>query len=440
MSFPGSRAARSVLVVLAASAAAAAPLSAQMDACLGAFSPMIGPGIYPSSLVGFTVPFAVAPCDGTASPGDGWWLYTALSTGFATISMCPSDGGSTGTFAPGQAVLAAYDATTATACPSPFVVGCSTGDPCCGGAPRIVFPIQPGMRFMVQIDYAGAGPAVGADTCTLAVIESAAPPPMNNDECLCAQPVIDGCNGPFNNFAATTSAPTGSCGFMGNDLWYVWTAGGTTGSGSGCTAFITTCSSALDTVISVWNGCPSGGGFEIACNDDSPKLTWPGCWGTSQSFVELPVVIGQTYWIAVGGAFGQTGTFQLNIHTHFTMLIEESAPGFIQARYRNGCPFDTALGVFHLEFGTPPYFIGGECPHIGNGPFFGINPSIAEIFFAFSNYGSLTPPFFAALDGCGDATVGPYAWPGPLPYIDAVGFSVTGFSTICNISPPIRYL
>jgi hypothetical protein len=413
----------------------AAASAAQSDDC--AAPPfLVGPGSYPSSVVGFTVASATPTCDLLASNGDGWYVYVPTQVGWTTVSLCPGDGGSMGTFAPGQAVLQIWDAF---ACPVVNPVACSAGDPCCGMAPRVSFPVVVGQIFYVQIDYAGAGPPVGADTFTVGVVQSSAPPPPGfNDECVCAWPVFDGCNGPYSNASATTSSPTGSCGFIGNDLWFVYTPLAPL---TGCTAFISTCGSGFDTVLSVWNFCPAAGGNEIACNDDSPKKTWPACFGTSQSYVEVPLTPGQTYYICVGGFAGATGSFQLNIRTQYTYLIEEPAPGFILARHVNGCPNDFGLAVVHAEFSTSPYFIGGECPHVGAGAFFGINASWFEVFFALSNFFSLTPPFFAALDGCGDASSGPFPWPGPLPYLDVVGFSLTpGSLTTCAVAPPVRYL
>lgn len=399
--------------------------------------PMFGPGIYPSSVVGFNQPNIAATCDGLSSPGDGWYFYLPSTPGWATISMCTSDGGSIGTFPPGQAVLQIWDAPA----PPGIPVACSTGDPCCGGAPRVVFPVAVGQFFWVQIDYLGVGPAVGADTCTIAVIETALPPPPGfNDECVCAIPVFDGCNGIYNNTFATTSIPPAGCGPISDDMWFVYTYQSTVPFGGACTAFISTAQSSFDTVLSVWNNCPAFGGVEIACNNDSPKKSWPACWGTQQSYVEVPITTGQQIYIRVGGFGGATGSFQININTHYTYLIEETTPGFITTRHVNGCPFDLGLAVVHLEFSATPYYIGGECPHIGTGSFYGINASFAEVWNSLTFFFSAIPPFYASLNACGDASFGPFPWPGPLPFIDVVGFSVNSSFNICNVAPPIRYI
>lgn len=420
------RAPRRALLLLACLAGSAA---AQGDDCTTAPF-IVGPGLYPTSLFGLGSPGSAPPCDGIASPGDGWWLYIPTSVGFATISLCASDGGSTGTFGPGQSVLAVWDQAF---CPIGVNVACSTGDPCCGGAPRCVVPLVVGQQYYVQIDYAGLGPTVGADACLLAIIESPTPPPPNNDECVCAIPVFNGCNGPFNNASATTSVPTGSCGVMQNDLWFSFLPT------SGCTAIITTCGSSFDTVLSVWNFCPVAGGTEIACNNNAPKKTWPSCWGTTQSYVEVPIVPGNMIYISVGGNAGATGNFQIEIRTEYVYLIEEVGTNLVQGRHVNGCAGTTALTVLHLS-PTPYYFIGGNCPHVGTGLFFGIDASLLDVINSVTFYFANIAPFFAQLDGCGNATVGPYSWGGPPPYIDAVAFSLTSSFSFCAISPPIRYL
>ncbi len=60
-----------------------------------------------------------------------------------------------------------------------------------------------------------------------------------------------------------------------------------------------------DTVIGIWNGCPSDGGSEIACNDDS-------C-GMQRSSVVAPITLSEQYYIRVSGFEGDQGNFTLTV-------------------------------------------------------------------------------------------------------------------------------
>ncbi|MDP6764296.1 MAG: hypothetical protein QF860_15660 [Planctomycetota bacterium] len=103
--------------------------------------------------------------------------------------------------------------------------------------------------------------------------------------------------------AVDTNGATGpdadpSCGNMGSDVWFEWTA---TDTG---TALLEMCDANYDCVLALWDGagCPTQ---VVACNDDSCGL---------QSVVDANVVAGNTYMIQVGGYNGATGTGTLGIH------------------------------------------------------------------------------------------------------------------------------
>lgn len=100
------------------------------------------------------------------------------------------------------------------------------------------------------------------------------------------------------NTGANTDGPA-SCG-GGSDVWYNYKA---TGSGN---LLINTCGSAIDTVLSVLDGC---GGAELACNDNCAGAP---CGGPA-SCVTVPVTKGNTYKIRVAGAGGATGDYTLTL-------------------------------------------------------------------------------------------------------------------------------
>jgi subtilisin-like proprotein convertase family protein len=93
-----------------------------------------------------------------------------------------------------------------------------------------------------------------------------------------------------------------SCDF-GNEIdqWFCYTA---TCNG---TALANTCDSALDTVLTVYDGC---GGAEITCNDDNDNGE---CTGGLQSAVSWPVTAGTTYYMSVTGWNGGEGDYQLTV-------------------------------------------------------------------------------------------------------------------------------
>jgi hypothetical protein len=88
------------------------------------------------------------------------------------------------------------------------------------------------------------------------------------------------------------------------DLWYTLTpiASGTYS--------INTCGSTFDTVMSVYSGCPTGGGVVLACNDDYGG----GCANPLNAGVQVNLTAGVPCTIRVG-AFNSndTGPFNLNI-------------------------------------------------------------------------------------------------------------------------------
>ena len=107
------------------------------------------------------------------------------------------------------------------------------------------------------------------------------------DNCADAPSVIEGVH-TVDNTAATTDGPTDGDPNMGNDVWFLYTAGG---SGN---ATIETCGSAGsldDTVLIVYDastGCPVAGDLGLASDDD-------GC--TSPNFnstVTIPVTGGNS--------------------------------------------------------------------------------------------------------------------------------------------------
>jgi hypothetical protein len=121
-----------------------------------------------------------------------------------------------------------------------------------------------------------------------------------NDSCATAIAIGDGLF-PGNNLLATTGPdPVGSCGAMGNDVWYAYTA---SCNGIATAEFCGAGSATYDTVITAWSGA-CGALTEIVCNDD---------WCGLQSHITFGVTSGTVYYISVGGFSNSTGNFSLSI-------------------------------------------------------------------------------------------------------------------------------
>ncbi len=123
-------------------------------------------------------------------------------------------------------------------------------------------------------------------------------PPPSNDDCANAAAINEVVNMPFTTNGATASGQFPGCGTNIDpvDIWYAYTA---TISGD---ATIDLCGSGFDTRLAVWNVC---GGSLITCNDDSCNY---------QSIVGLPVTVGTTYFIQIGGYNDDTGDGDLTIY------------------------------------------------------------------------------------------------------------------------------
>ncbi len=121
--------------------------------------------------------------------------------------------------------------------------------------------------------------------------------PAENDFCADATPINEVTNLPFSTLAATQSGVNPGCGGTDPvDIWYAYTA---TVSGD---ATFDLCGSEFDTRIAVWDNC---GGNLLACNDDDCGY---------QSAVNLPVTMGTTYYVQVGGYNDDTGNGDLTIN------------------------------------------------------------------------------------------------------------------------------
>ena len=129
------------------------------------------------------------------------------------------------------------------------------------------------------------------------------PPPGPPDDCENARMLTDG------SYADTTDGATNdgtaSCGTSNSspDVWYKYRAAATG------TLELDTCGSSYDTVLSIHTDCPGSPANEVDCNDNDDA-----CGGGSlQSYLAVPVTVGETYIIRLSGYDGDYGDFVLNI-------------------------------------------------------------------------------------------------------------------------------
>jgi hypothetical protein len=220
----------------------------------------------------------------TAIANDVWFVWTASSTGTASMTLC--------NFTGMDSKIAAYNGST---CPLPqTALACN--DDNCALQSSISFPCTAGNNYMLQLgNYYNASGSFGSFTMS---IVAGAPP---NDNCSAAIPISGLGPWAFDTTGATTSPQqSGSCGVAGQDIWYNWTASGTG------TATLSLCGTSFDSLVAVYAGAGCPGGGTIWCNDDSCAL---------QSQVSFPCTAGNVYAVQIGGYLANSGpgSFSFNV-------------------------------------------------------------------------------------------------------------------------------
>jgi Divergent InlB B-repeat domain len=180
----------------------------------------------------------------------------------------------------------------------PFAPGCF------GEAPQAEFEAVAGTTYRIAVD--GRNGAEGSFQLEFTG------PPFNDDF---ADATTLGTDLPYSTFGtmrlATKEAgePNHAGNSGGHSLWFSWTPV------TSEPVRIYTCSSFVntDTVLAVYTGSELGALTEVASNDEAadPQM-FPGCAGVNSEVV-IHAVAGTTYRIAVDGADGKVGRFNLNL-------------------------------------------------------------------------------------------------------------------------------
>lgn len=197
---------------------------------------------------------------------------------------------------------------------------------CNGLDVRVLDPnsTDPAAEIAAPLDF--GGPHVGY----IGVATRSVRPTVTNDECADATPVGSG-ETPFSTLGATTGGPFEEfpCVMGGSDVWFRFVPACSGG------VLVALCGSNFDTVLQIYDGCPTDAGQFLACNDDS-------CG--QQSRTNWFAVRGREYFIRVGGFEGFQGAGLLTITPDYVTV-----PGDFNADGGVGL---SDLSVLLSNFGT----------------------------------------------------------------------------------------
>ncbi len=277
-----------VLATAAFGAANPSGLLAPNDECAAAFPVFDGLNAGLTNVGSTTSAGPVPAC--AALNSDVWFAYTATCTGAASFTTCPPGAGSLA-----DTVVEVFDGTGG--CGALVLAGCD--DDTCGFRSTVTVPVSAGTLYYVRIgDFGTASIATGTFDLTITCL-----PPVTNDECAVATPIVTGLNAPGANLGATTSFAW-PCAIGGTDVWYSYVAT--------CTApttfsFCAPGSATYDSAIEVFDGSGGCGALlSLGCNDDFCGLS---------SSLTVPTVAGTLYYVRVGGFAAASGTFTLLVTT-----------------------------------------------------------------------------------------------------------------------------
>lgn len=272
------------------------------------YAQLVGNGDYSGDMLSYSGGTGVDDTCSNQNTIDKWFRYQSSVEGTLTISTC-------GTNTQFDSIISVFDG-----CPESGGQQLACNDDSLDATPEcrlsglnrlsnVSLPVTIGQAVYVRLsvyndNFLGTG-GIG----TLYEINFNAE--GDGDDCGAARTAVAGVN------VGTLADNTGSTGVddsCGNsnsiDEWFVYAA-----PASGLTTF-STCSpnTGFNTVLSLWNACPSGGGAELACNNDmpgEPTCELEGFPGLSR--IEWNVSAGQTYFLRVSAMFN---------------VLEPNGPGF----------------------------------------------------------------------------------------------------------------
>ncbi len=249
-----------------------------------------------------------------------WYVWTAPYAGRLTLGLCYSEF---------DTLLAVYTGNQLAE-----LQEVAANDNSCGETSRVTFTTVAGETYRIAVD--------GADGATGYVDLDWGLAPPNDDfaqavELAGDQGSIDG-----NNIAATHESGEPEHGPYGEaSVWYRWTA-----PSSGPAAF-DLCTASFDTLLAVYTGAVVEG-LSLVVQDDND------CDGYGGSRVSFLATAGQTYSIALDGAYGDWGDFTLR-WSRSTLPPRNHVLPTVQGNLVDGQVLTAVVGEWG---GTPPLTFG----------------------------------------------------------------------------------
>jgi len=232
-----------------------------------------------------------------ASGRSVWYRYVPASNGTLTVDTC--------TAADFDTNLASYVGSAV----NDLTAIADSNDSCGVKQSRISHPVTAGTSYRIAV----AGTAGAAGSYTLSwTFEPAAPTPPANDDFTAAQTITGAAgsvNGTTINATLESGEPNhaGATGASGRTVWYAHTPA------SNGTLTVDTCTNTdFDSIIGVYVGGPVDMLNPVASSDDACSA--------NDARAAFTVTGGTTYYIAVAGFQGHSGTFTL------TWQLESSGP------------------------------------------------------------------------------------------------------------------
>jgi hypothetical protein len=146
---------------------------------------------------------------------------------------------------------------------------------------------------------------VAAAVAALAALAGSAAAQPVNDTCSGATVIVEDqfVNGTTSGATPSTFFTSCGGGFPTEDVWYRYTPAASS------VVAMDMCGSSFNTVLAVYSG-GCGNLTEVACNDDADDFCIPN---RSNSYLEVAVTAGRTYYVRVTGFDGAAGVFNLRI-------------------------------------------------------------------------------------------------------------------------------
>ncbi len=277
------------------------------DSCASAMA--ITPGSVQGSLCGARRDLSNT-CQAASNSPDVFYSYVPASTGLMTLNTCGSNY---------DTLLEVFLGT----CASLTSVACNDNhnSTTCNSGPttsRISLSVTAGVTYTIRVS--GRNNQSGDFTLTLQQAPS-------NDQCANAITIAGNVTGTTLNAGrdgTDTCAPLSTS----PDVWYRWV--------SPCagTLRVNTCGSSYNTVASILSGT-CGSLTQLSCSDDIGLAGCPTRADASTTFTT--VAAGQTYYIRVSGAAGESGAFTLSV---------------TQTPSNDACAQATAVGQGNVAFDT----------------------------------------------------------------------------------------